>query len=183
MNFEKANSINFNESFKVKGLYPDIQINNLPENIINKIREVYSGCMSEFTSIMQYIYQHFIFYNVKNLENVYRTMEEISIKEMEHYEILAKVLVSCKSDPKSCVYIDNNDKICDYWKASNVNYSKEIIEMFEKDIILEKRAISSYEEIINETSDVNLKQIISRIILDEKSHLSYFEAVIKALKN
>lgn len=183
MNFEKANSIDFNKLYKVNSSYPKIELNNLTEDILIKIKEVYSGCMSEFTSVMQYIYQHFIFYNIKNLENVYNTMEEISVKEMEHFEILAKILVKCNVDPKSCIYIDNNKDICDYWKANYVSYTKEIIDMFEKDIILEKRAITAYEEIIRKTTDTNLKQIILRIVEDEKSHLAYFNDVIKALKN
>ena len=109
-------------------------------------------------------------------------MEEISINEMAHYEILAKIMVNCGVDPKNCVYIDNNIDICEYWKANFVNYTRDFIDIFEKNIALEQAGINGYLELINMTDNVNLKEIVERIIEDEKTHITYFKAVLELVK-
>lgn len=183
MNFEKANSINFDEKYLVKTPYPEIEVTNLPQDILMKIKRAYAGYKSELTSTVQYSYQHFILGTVPALNNVSKALEDIGIKEMIHYEMLAKILVRCGIDPKNCVYIDGNPNICDFWKASNVNYEKDIIKFMENNILIEKRAIEEYMKIVEETTSENLKAIILRIIEDEKSHIMYFKAVLEALKN
>lgn len=183
MNFEKANSINFNEEMLIKTEYPEITVNSLPQDILMKLKRVYAGNKSEFTSMTQYIYQHFVLWSNPKLNNISHIMEEIGIKEMIHYEIIAKILVKCGIDPKNCVYIDGNPNVCDYWKASYVDYDKQLIKMFESNIALEQRGINAYDDIISSTDNENLKEILLRIVQDEVSHIIYFNAVLEALKN
>ena len=182
MNYELANKLDFEKEFKVNKEYPQITVTNLPFEVISKIKRLYADRRSEMTSVMQYIYQHFILSSAEGLENISHAMEEIAVKEMEHYEILAKIMVNCGVDPRSCVYIDNNIDICDYWKANYVNYTRDFIDIFEKDIILEQAGISSYVELIEMTDNENLKEIVERIIEDEKSHIAYFRAVLELVK-
>ncbi len=182
MNYELANKLDFEKEFKVNKEYPEITVASLPFEVIAKIKRLYADTRSEMTSVIQYIYQHFILGSAEGLDNVSHAMEEIAIKEMEHYEILAKILVSCGVDPRSCVYIDNNIDICDYWKASYVNYTRDFIGMFEKDIMLEQAGINSYLELIQMTDNENLKEIVERIIEDERSHIAYFKAVLELVK-
>lgn len=182
MNLENINNINFKEEYLVKDVFPEITLTHLPQEILIGIKRIYSGCKGEFTSVTQYMYQHYILWSNPKLNNLYHTMEEIAIREMEHYEILAKILVRCGIDPKNCVYIDGNPNLCDYWKASNVSYEKTLVKMFENNILLEQRAITDYNEILNKTDNENLKQIILRIIQDEQSHLKYFTAVLNNLR-
>ncbi len=182
MNYELANKLNFDETFKVKKEYPEITVVRLPFEVISKIKRLFADRKSEMTSVMQYIYQHFIFGSAEGLENISRAMEEIAITEMEHYEILAKIMVRCGVDPKSCVYIDNNIDICDYWKANYVNYTRDFINIFENDILLEQGGINNYLELIEMTDDENLKEIVERIIEDEKSHIAYFKAVLELVE-
>ncbi|MBR6688869.1 MAG: manganese catalase family protein [Clostridia bacterium] len=182
MNFEQANLIDFNKNFKVNKPYPEITLTSLPFEVISKIKRLYADRRSEMTSVMQYIYQHFILGSAEGLENVSHTMEEISVAEMEHYEILAKIMVKCGVDPKNCVFIDNNIDICDYWKANYVNYTRDFIDMFEKNIALEQSGINGYLDLINSTDNENLKDIIERIIEDEKAHIAYFKAVLEVVK-
>ena len=183
MNLEKINSISFNDLYYIKETFPEITLTHLPQEILMMVKRMYAGNKSEFTSVSQYIYQHFVIWRDPKFSKLSHTMEEIAIREMEHYEILAKILVKCGIDPKNCVYIDGNANLCDYWKASNVSYEKSLVKMFESDILLEQRAINEYNEIINKTDNENLKQILARIIEDEESHMMYFTAVLQALKN
>lgn len=183
MNFENANNIKYGDVFDVKDTFPEITLTHLPQEILIMIKRMYAGKKSEFTSLTQYMYQHFVIWSNPRLKSLANILEEIAIREMIHYEILAKILVKCGIDPKNCVYIDGNPNICDFWKASSVSYEKTLVKMFENNCILEQRSIDEYKEILNKTDNENLKQILSRIIEDEKSHLMYFTSVLRELKN
>lgn len=183
MNFESANNIDFKNEFYINTPYPDITVKSLPFEVVVILKRIYAGSKSEMTSIMQYVYQKSIFSNVPALSNVAKALEEISVKEMQHYEILSRIMVGCNIDPKNCVYIDGNVDVCDFWKASSVDYTKDIAKMFESNILLEQKAIAEYAYLLSVTQDNNLKEIIERIIQDEKTHICYFEAVLEAIKN
>jgi len=183
MCLEKINNIHFEECYCIKDQYPEITLNHLPQEILMLLKRIYAGTKSEFTSLTQYMYQHYIIWSNPKLNNLSETLEKIAIQEMKHHEIIAKVLVKCGIDPKNCVYIDGNSNLCDYWKASSVSYEKTLTKMFQSNILLEQRAIENYNEIITKTDNANLKQIILRILQDEEEHLKYFNDVLTILKN
>ena len=182
MNYDRINNIKLNDLEQVKETFPEITVSYLPQEILIMLKRVYVGNKSELTSIMQYMYQHFVILRDAKLSNLGYTIEKIATCEMRHYELLAKILVKCGIDPKNCVYIDSNPNLCDYWKASSVSYEKSLVKIFENNIVLEERAIQDYMEIITKTDNENLKQILSRIVQDEKTHKAYFASVLEELK-
>jgi len=182
MNLDIINNINFKETYEVKETFPEITLTYLPQEILMKIKRLYAGNKGEFTSSTQYMYQHFVVWSNSRLNSLSDTLEQIAIREMVHYEILAKLLVKCGIDPKNCIYIDGNPNLCDYWKASNVSYEKTLVKIFENNCLLEERNIQEYNEVIEKTDNQNLKMILKRIVLDERSHLMYFKAVLNELK-
>ena len=183
MCLEKINNIHFEESYCIRDQYPEITLNHLPQDILMLLKRIYAGTKSEFTSLTQYMYQHYIVWSNPKLDNLSEILERIAIQEMKHHEIVAKILVKCGIDPKNCVYIDGNSNLCDYWKASSVSYEKTLTKMFQSNILLEQRAIEDYNEVIAKTDNANLKQIIFRILQDEEEHLKYFNDVLAILKN
>lgn len=183
MNMEKIKNINFQDNYCTEEEYPEITLTHLPQEILIILKRNYAGIKSEFTSLAQYMYQHYIVWSNPKLNNLSESLEKIAIQEMKHHEIIAKMLVKCGIDPKNCVYIDSNPNLCDYWKASNVSYEKTLIKMFESNMVLEQRTIEDYNNIIAKTDNENLKQIMLRILKDEQAHLEYFKVVLTALKN
>lgn len=180
MNLEKANSIEFS-SFEIKEAYPQIIPSKLDNDIVYKLMKTNSGNKGEFTSLSQYMYQHFILFQNKDVPNIYEAMEKIGITEMIHLENIAKKLHLSNVDPKYCRYVDNNTNICDYWSGGYVDYVKGMEEIMISNIKLESIAIEEYNNILNESKDENLNEIINRILKDENSHLNYFNAVLTAL--
>lgn len=180
MNLEKANKIDFN-NYLVKNDYPDITANNLPDDILYKLKKIYAGNKGEFTSVNQYMYQHFILYYNNEINNIAHTLEKISIKEMQHFEIIAKILVKSNVDPKICTFIDNNPKICNSWNSNEISYVKDIENIMKVNIKLENISIKEYNDILKSTTNDNLKDIIKRILEDEYSHLNYFNDILKYL--
>lgn len=183
MDLEKINNVQLKETSYTKEIYPELILTHLPQEILMMLKRIYAGTKSEFTSLTQYMYQHYIVWSNPKLNNLSEILEKIAIQEMKHHEIVAKILVKCGIDPKNCVYIDGNLNLCDYWKASSVSYEKTLLRMFESNILLEQRAIADYKEVLNKTDNANLKQIIVEILEDEYVHLEYFNNVLSLLKN
>ncbi|MBQ8044493.1 MAG: manganese catalase family protein [Clostridia bacterium] len=183
MYLDKINNIHFEENYCIKDQYPEITLNHLQQEVLVMLKRIYAGRKSEFTSLTQYMYQHYIVWSNPKLNNLSEMLEKIATQEMKHHEIIAKILVKSGIDPKNCVYIDGNSNLCDYWKASSVSYEKTLTKMFKSNILLEQRAIEDYNEVLNKTDNANLKQIIIRILQDEYVHLEYFKNVLELLKN
>jgi len=182
LNFYEANKINFKKDYYIDTPYPNITVKRLPFEVAVILKRIFAGNKSEMTSIMQYVYQKNILSNVPSLNNLASALEDISVKEMQHYEILSRVMVGANIGPKNCVYIDGNADVCDFWKSNYIDYTKDIVKMLEADIALEQKAIVEYAELMAVTNDTNLKEIVARIIEDEKTHIEYFKAVLEAIK-
>ncbi len=114
--------------------------------------------------------------------NLSKCIEKISIVEMKHMEILAKVLINSNIDPKYCTFIDNNPEICNYWSAGSVNYCTNLKEFLKSNIELENMAIRDYNRLLNITHNENLKEIVKRILLDEYDHVKFFRYALDTVQ-
>lgn len=180
MNIE---DINF-KNFMLNKSYPKVTTTSKDIVLQNQLLNVYTGRSSELTCINQYIYQSFITNTpnaLSNLNHLSNLLMEIAKVEMHHLRILAKILVSMGANPKFCTHVDNNDAICNYWSGSYVKYITSIPDFLKQNIEGEKMAIREYTNIIESTNDENIKEILERIIEDEKSHIAIFTAVLELL--
>lgn len=162
--------------------YTKVDINTVLEpEVVSLIIISYAGIKGEITAIFQYSYQSFI--TKPTNEDLHEILEEVSINEMIHFEILSQILLSQKIDPKFCRYIDNNPNICEEWSAKNINYKKDIVSFLEYNILLEQAAIDTYRRIVAITQCIDLKNIIKRIIEDEEAHLKIFKRLLASTVN
>lgn len=182
MNLEKANNVDFSK-YELHNKFPEITVSLLPDDVVNLVMNIASGTKGEFTSLGQYMYQHFILFKNDSFTNIYTAMERIAIREMIHLEVLSKKLHLCGSDPQYCRYIDNNKDICNYWSAGYVNYIQDIKGFIIDNINLEKIAIEDYNRLLKISNDENLNEIVNLILKDEHSHLNYFEDVLTNLND
>ena len=166
--------------FIPKDNYPEINKDiSVEKNVIPMIIDAYSGNRGELTATCQYSYQSFLLKPTKEL--YHKAIEEVSVNEMRHLEILSQILLYSNIDPKFCRYIDNNANLPVCWSGSNLNYEKDIKSFLQNNIRAEERAIEHYKMIIAKTSSENLKNIIERIIKDEQSHIKIFKTLIDNL--
>jgi len=89
-------------------------------------------------------------------------IEAIAREEMRHFDWLAETIVSLGGTPS----IDRGDMRTG---------GESVPEWMENDVLLEKDAITLYEEHINSVSDPKIKRLLQRILSDEKSHRGNFE--------
>lgn len=165
-----------NDDFKVvlDVPYPKIEISKKDTAFAYKLFKVYSGNISELTAIMQYSFQSFYLNNYKDLSKI---IENISKVEMHHLEILAKLILALGLTPYYVTYCCGNR--ANPWSADFADYTLDYRNMLITDINSEVTAIKDYNELINETNDPNVKEILRRIIMDEERHIEIFRELLR----
>ncbi len=137
----------------------------------------YSGKSSELTAITQYIYHHMEFDALD--AGIAKCLRSIAMVEMKHLELLGECIRRLGAAPR---FFSEAGERKRYWNASLINYGRRPKEMLELDLRAERQAIQNYEKTILRISDLGIKKLIRRIILDEKLHVGILEDVIFNIK-
>ncbi len=147
------------EEYNVNLPYPEIS-GEVPLREIEDLYDFYAGRFSELTAISSYIYQSIIC----NDERLAGLLLHISIVEMEHLEKLGKALVSFGADP---VFAGRYN----YFSFSYTNYSKDVRDFLTKNIQGEQNAKKAYLELAYKTQNQSLRELLTRIAMDEEHHV------------
>jgi bacterioferritin len=126
---------------------------------------------------MQYIYHSLIFSAHERQEDA-DTIKSIAIAEMLHLDLLGDTIIALGAQP---IYSANPPSGFNFYSTKFVNYGCNLPQMIEDDIIAEKHAILSYQKMLPRLNSKQVKAIISRIIEDEKLHLTAFEKILNNL--
>lgn len=151
--------------------YPEIKVSGQNKYYAKLLLDDYAGTVSEFSAINQYLYHHFAIDN--KYQDIRNALENISIVEMYHMEILARIIKMLGLEP---IYVGTLNK---FWDAKYVYYGKNLCDQLIADRQSEVDAIKNYEKKILMIKDPYIQDIIKRIILDEKIHLEIFNKYIK----
>lgn len=152
--------------------YPTPKVVEKNEEYANILLHSYAGSVSELTAIHQYLYQSFL------LENHYHSvLEQISIVEMHHLELLAETIKLLGKDPKYEATSSCSGTIP--WTTTNVPYPSEFVEMITLDLHSEKMAIRNYQMACLHILDPYIQVLLERIIEDEKLHIQIFEQLLQ----
>ncbi len=159
--------------------YPEVKVEEKNPYYADLLSEDYAGRTSETTATLLYSYQHFNTFDSN--EEFSKIIEEIAIVEMKHLEMLGKTIKLLGKEPiyKTC---EASRGDCVMWTASNIDYSTRLKEMLEVDIREESKAIKIYESHKKLIKDKYIKNMLDRIILDEKRHLEIFKSLYEGLK-
>ncbi len=159
--------------------YPEVKVEEKNPYYADLLSEDYAGRTSETTATLLYSYQHFNTFDSN--EEFSKIIEEIAIVEMKHLEMLGKTIKLLGKEPiyKTC---EASRGDCVMWSASNIDYSTRLKEMLEVDIREESKAIKIYESHKKLIKDKYIKNMLDRIILDEKRHLEIFKSLYEGLK-
>ncbi|MDE5943223.1 MAG: manganese catalase family protein [Clostridia bacterium] len=142
------------------------------------ISPAYASPTGELNSILQYFYHYFNF-DKCGYKEIAHTLESIAIAEMLHLEVLGKAIIELGAQP---VYCQNPPTAFNFYSAKYVTYSRNLVHMIEDDIIAEKKAVALYTRMLARLKNEQLKDIISRILQDEKLHLEKLEEILQGLK-
>ncbi|MGG7177546.1 ferritin-like domain-containing protein [Clostridium paraputrificum] len=158
--------------------YPPIIVEKKNPKYIPLLLQNYSGMVSEFTAVSQYVYHKFRLFG--NNRKVADTISGIAMVEMHHLAILGELITQLGGDPK--YWINRKNKMY-YWDGKFVDYGSNLKEFLTYDIQAEVAAIRQYKETIVKISDKNIVNILERIILDEELHLRLFKELYQEFVN
>ena len=158
--------------------YPEVRVEEKNPYYADLLSQDYAGSVSETTAVMQYSYQHFD--KFKENKEFAKIIEEIAEVEMKHLELLGETIKLLGKEPvyKTC---ESEHGDCVFWTGDNVFSKTDLKDMLNADINSEKNAIKNYEHHKMLINDKYIKEMLSRIILDEKRHVQIFEMLLKNL--
>jgi Mn-containing catalase len=154
--------------------YPPIRVKARNKGYANILMDDFSGPKGEFTAMSMYFYQHYI--AGENTGDYGTMVMRIAIAEMHHMEILAAVIRELGGNPVFRSSTGPNER---YWNSRNINYSRDLCTSLQIALEGETNAISSYKKHAGMIDDPFVKNILERIIGDERLHRSYISQMIE----
>lgn len=133
------------------------------------LKRLLSGKDGEISGIFTYFYQHLIT-NTQN-PNLARALEEISIEEMLHAELLGKTIIAFGGNPRF-----SSDGM--FWSTRRVNYNTNQNQFLKGNILAEENAILAYQNAISRITNQSLKQLLGEIIEDERKHIEILKTFL-----
>lgn len=162
--------MNFDDiEVKINKPYPEIVGAREDSRTVGILKNLLSYRCGELGAILQYNYQSVLSFN--SMEEISDILEEISIVEMEHMELLMHAIVQFGGLPK----FENSQG--NMFSAGQVDYSVKLKDMLEANINDETCAIHNYEDAILKVKNESLKNLFKRIIEDEERHLQIFKRI------
>ncbi len=158
--------------------YPEVMVEEKNPYYADLLSQDYAGRGSELTAVMLYSYQHFD--KFKENKEFAKIIAEIAEVEMKHLELLGETIKLLGKEPvyKTC---ESTRGDCIMWSATNVDYETDLKGMLEINIKSESTAIKTYTNHRKIIKDKYIKELISRILLDEERHLSIFKTLYNSL--
>lgn len=132
----------------------------------------YAGESGEDSAIHLYMFQNFIL--DKTYPQIANNLFHISVIEMHHLKLLGKTIELLGITPEYITYDSNTDEKT-YWSSRNINYTTSIVNILKLDIEKESNAIKEYQAHYEIITDPYIRELLLRIIEDEKIHLDYFK--------
>lgn len=158
-----------NIQIRANSTYPEIVNATNDPRVVMMLKDLLSSREGEIEGLMQYFYQSRI---AKNIEpDIAEVLEEISIVEMEHMQLIMDAIVAFGGIPK---YDNSRGQM---FNASYVNYATKLKDMLDANIIGEEQAINDYIKTQKSVNNQSLKNLLGRIIEDEQLHLTAFKTL------
>lgn len=153
--------------------FPQIVDANKSSSTVQILKNLAYSRASEMTATTTYLHQDWELYPF--YPQIANILEQVAITEMTHLDALSNAIVS---------FGGNADYFKDGtpWTAQYVAQGISLSETMQRNIDAENEAIYEYEKAIENVSNESLKELFRKIILDEKTHIVIFNAIIDYLK-
>lgn len=166
------------EGFSDPSPYPEIKVQCPNIHYAELLMDDYAGVVSEFTAISQYLYHYFFFKDFDR--KLGELLENVSISEMLHMEILAELIKKLGGNPVIRGSYSTSGK---FWDGNHIYYGTNLCEQLKADINSEYKAIEAYQKHIQLIADPYIQAVLQRIILDEKVHILLFKQALAKFCN
>lgn len=158
--------------------YPKVQVQDRNEKYAQILSIDFCSNISEFSAVAQYI-NHEIRITHK-YKNGHKVLMSIAQTEMMHMQIIGELIVLL-GGALNYSYYDYNS--CSMWTPRFVDFGTDFVNMILLDINNEYKAIKQYEDHIKVINDKYIREILERIIVDEKYHIELLAELIEQYKH
>lgn len=155
--------------------YPTPRVERQSLYYASLLLEDYAGVLSEETDVHTYLYQYLVLKS--KYPEIADAFLQIAQMEMYHLQLLGKVISLLGIDPKFRT-IDLTTKRESYWTSQNVSYEQGLFAILNHNIQREQQAIERYQLHRNLIQDIYIKNLLTRIIEDERSHIQIFQTML-----
>ena len=132
------------------------------------LQDLFGGRASETTAIMQYCFQSYVLRSAR--PGLADLLVAIAKVEMHHHELLGEAIFGCGKPP----LIASN---CCFWSASAVDWSEDAVNVLERDIADETRAVRAAKLV----RSPSLSALLVRIAEDERLHVTLLTDALKTV--
>ncbi len=139
----------------------------------------YASSVGELNTVMQYIYQSFIFLQ-KGYPRIAELLEGVAVAEMIHFSLLGKTILALGAQP---VYSQCPPTCFQFYSTKYVTYCGSLKEMLQDNIRAERHAVRTYQKMLCYLKNQDVRDLIERIIEDEKLHITCFEDALLSLNS
>jgi bacterioferritin len=153
--------------------YPEIEITEPDRDYAFEILDNIGGANSEMSAIGLYFYNQLITEEYNDISSSFRT---VSMQEMHHLNIFGKIAYEFGANPRLWT-LKRGQMV--YWSPSYNTYSINLKELLLNAIYGEEAAIQKYESQRILIKNRSVKDTLSRIILDEQSHIDLFHQLMQ----
>lgn len=154
--------------------YPSIHIEEENNELGTMLLECYAAELSELSSVTRYSYLNIV------LDNEYEEIKEIyrglSIVELHHMNMIGELIKQLGVMPR---YYHKNKNNITMWNGNYVPGKYDMESTLLDSIQHEKDMINKYNSIIERVDHIVIKEVLSRIIMDEVIHISLLEELKK----
>ena len=154
--------------------YPPIQAAGKNRQYARMLQRNIAAAESETTAVNQYVYQSWML--EKSHPEISSAMASIAMVEMHHLHMLGQMVVLLGGEPRFCMGAGRGASC---WNGSMVNYQPCLRQMMINNIKDEQGAIRQYSRQAASICDENVKNLLERIILDEKLHIDCFRRFLQ----
>lgn len=165
------------EMFRSPLPYPKIKIKEKNRFFAREILSNVGGKVSEMSAVALYFYSHLL---TKSHPKIAEAFHHISITEMKHLEIFGELSLALGADPRLWSRANLGMK---YWNAGFANYpcGNDVKVILNVSLKSELEAIEKYTHQMRIIKNENIREILGRIIEDEKLHVVIFKKFLSEL--
>lgn len=154
-----------------EGVYPEVMVTSKNRITANILQNLYSDCDSETEAVLGYTYQHYITKPME--EDIAEIFGKIAINEMHHHELLGETIVKLGGVP---YYVNSRNMP---FRIGCINPTRNLKDILRNNIKGEENAIKSYEMAITRIDNDSIKDLLRRILEDEKVHLKTLQTILE----
>lgn len=104
-------------------------------------------------------------------ENVFKSLQKISLDDLNHQELLANAIQMTAGNPKYCSSAGK------WLSTRQIEYVKDTKQIIKLNIENKERAIINYKIAISKIDNNQIKNLLSSILNDEEEHLKMLKDI------